>query len=1102
MLYWKVLSYTLFAVSVLGLCAPVSCFPDTLSNPKKLRFERISVDNGLSESGVLCLIQDSQGFLWIGTYDGLNRYDGYEFLVYRPDPHDPHSMSDTGIRALHEDRSGRIWVGTSDGGVNVFDKMTGRFQRYQATPGNPEGLSDNQVRAILEDHRGIVWVGTQNGLNAFDPRTRKFRHYKHDPDDPKSISAGCINVIYEDPDRNLWIGAETGLSRFHRETNSFSNIPHNPTHPLEPDSTGGYDIRYLYFEAPDFLWIGSKRPGLNRLEISTGKINHYLSLCEVYCIHQDRRGNFWVGTDKGLARRFTFISKREKSPSYYFYFDKHSPYDSESLSHNTVFSILEDEGGILWFGTLGGGLSKLYPALQTFTLMRREPENESSLSGNHISAICESKDDILWVGTYKNGLNRVDRKTGQVTRLSLADIIPDSPQGNIVRFLTIDREGYLWMGTGKTGLVRMDQQLEDIQIYRNDINDPESLSEDNVYFIMEDTWGKIWVGTSTKGLNCLNRETGKFKRYRNTPGDFGSISHNRIRHIFEGRDGSLWIGTNRGLNRFDRKKETFVHWEHDPDRPDSLSHNRVTPILEDENGILWVGTDMGLNRFDRATRIFKRYTTKDGLENDAIQAMEFDDRGRLWMSTFKGISMLDPKTDEIRNYNYRDGLQGTEFWFNAGFKNRKGEIFFGGLNGLNFFFPEDIKINRHKPPVVITQLKVMNQTRAMSLGAHNTIDIFLSYKDLFFSISFAGLDYAAPEENVYRYMLEGFDRDWVDIGHSRTAVYTNIDPGRYEFRVKAANNDGVWNERESCVKLIITPPYWRTGWFKALAALTVVTLLLGIYTYRVRLLKIQRENLEELVSERTSELKDEIKERKQIEAALQEARDYLEERVIERTERLRRLTSELSLTEERERRAIATNIHDNISQNLVLSEMKLKQIVKDGLPPEHKPLIRETTELINKISQDVRSLMTELSPPILYDIGLEAALGWLAEQFGEKYGIRTVFINHSERLNIDDDLKTLLFRSVRELMFNVVKHAHANTVTIIISSGDSNITIDVHDNGIGFDVTNFDERSDNLHSFGLFSVRERLLAIGGQLIMESGRQEGVKVTITVPIRKG
>ena len=1087
-----------FHVVSIWLLSALPAYPYQDSN-QSLRFEKISLEKGLSQASILCLLQDSQGFLWLGTYDGLNRYDGYHFLVFKSQPGQAGSLSDNQVRALYEDRFGLLWIGTSGGGLNRYDRKTGRFDYYQHHPKNLSTISSNDVRAIMEDHRGSIWVGTSNGLNHFDRSNGTFTSYHHHPADPSSIVSNQILTIYEDPYKTLWLGTENGLSRFHRESGTFTNFEVAPGEEKRSNKIGGKYVRALYYEEPGYLWIGTERRGLSRLEIATGIIDHYLLSYNVHCIFVDSRNNFWLGTNKGLARRVT-TENNGAEVSYDFVFHTHNPFDPESLSHDEIFSIIEDKSGILWVGTNGSGLCKLNPAVQAFGFWRQVPGSPRSLSGNHVTAVCESPEGVLWVGTYKNGLNRIDRHIGRVTHIPLTRFLPDSPPGNSVRRLMIDHEGYLWIGTGETGLIKTQQDGANFMVYRHDENDDTSLSQDNIYFVFEDSRRNIWVGTSKKGLNKLDRSTGRFTRYTADAHDPDSISHNRVRYIMEDRDGVLWMGTNGGLNRFDPKKETFSHWAYSADNPEGISNNRVTPIMQDDRGLFWVGTDMGLNLFDPQTGIFKHYTKEDGLENDAIQAMEMDHRGRIWMSTFKGISMLDPASGEVRNYNVRDGLQGIEFWINSNFKSSRGEMFFGGMNGMNSFFPEDIKINNHQPQVVVTDFKIMNEFRPIPIATQDGPDIVMSYQDLFFSFGFAALDYAAPEENTYKYMLEGFDRKWVDIGNTRTAVYTNIDPGAYVFKVKAANNDGVWNEQPAELSILITPPFWRTPWFLTLLAFTVTALLIGIYTFRVQSLKAQSERLETLVRERTMALEDEIEERKQIETALQEARDYLEERVIERTERLRRLTSELSLTEERERRAIATNLHDNICQNLALSEIKLRQMKDNGSPLELDSLFMEVRELINQMSVDVRSLMVELSPPILYDIGLIAALNWLTEQFEEKYQVRMHFVCENGMLKMEDDLKILLFRSVRELLFNIVKHAQAKTASVKVESDEFNITIEVRDDGVGFDVTKFDERSDNVYSFGLFSVRERLLAIGGQLDLQSQIGQGVKANITAPVK--
>ena len=830
--------------------------------PMALRFEKVSLEKGLSQTSVLSMVQDAQGFMWFGTYDGLNRYDGNNMRVYKNDLQDPNSISDNGIRVLYEDRSGVLWIGTSNGGLNMYDRNADAFHRFQHDPSRPDSLSSNEIRSMYEDSRGILWIGTTNGLDAFDRQSQTFKHYGYDPDKPDGLRGKVIRAIVEDPGGYLWLGTEGGLHKFDPKSETFLLLRRDTD---DFERLTQKIVNALYFEEPDRLWVALDQEGVYILDITGGELTHRLPTESVFDIFMDSQGILWLGTKSGLARRLE-AQKAAANPSRDgFHFYTHNPLVRESLSHNEIHSIFEDRSGVLWIGTYGDGASKLNPAKQGFSLIRHEPWNPDSLSGNQVISIIEDSQGLLWVGTYYNGLNRLDRKTGVFDHFPMDFFQEYHSANNAVQCMLETRNQTLWFGTRTSGLWRMDRDTGALTRFIHHRDDPTSLSTDNVYDIFEDREAFLWVGTGKKGLNRLDRKTGKFKRFRHDSNNKDSLSNDRVRFITQDSQGYLWIGTNGGLNRFDPQTETFAHWVHDPENPKSISHNRVTPILEDKDGALWVGTDMGLNRFDPQTEIFTRFTIEDGLENDAIQGLLMDDEGRLWMSTFKGISRLNPRTGEVRNFSAADGLQGVEFWMNSFFQSESGEMFFGGLKGLNTFFPKEVLLNHHAPPVVITGFKVMNHPVKLPQNITETREIRLSYKDRFFTFEFAALDFSNPEENRYAYKLEGFDRDWVEAGTARTATYTNLDQGDFTFRVRAANSDGVWNKEGASVRVIITPPFWKTWWFRTLAVLTFLFLTVGLFGLRFRSLRKQKDRLDELVEIRTSELEEEIGERKRIE---------------------------------------------------------------------------------------------------------------------------------------------------------------------------------------------------------------------------------------------
>ncbi|MBX3057193.1 MAG: response regulator [Anaerolineae bacterium] len=832
--------------------------------PPDLKFTHLSLEEGLSQTTVITILQDSRGFMWFGTQDGLNRYDGYNFVVYRNDPNDLNSLGDNRIRAIVEDSSGMLWIATEAGGLNKYDPDTDTFTRYRHDPDNPNSLKNNKVWNIWQSEAGIFWLYMDEGwLTQFDPKSETFIHYQFVPPELTNLATGQnIKALYQDKTGIIWLSNEVdGLVSFNPGTGRFTYFFHDPE---DATTIGPGEVLNVDEDNAGNLWVSTEGGGLNLLDRQSGQFTHFLyDPDDPYSIsdntsrqvYQDRTGTYWVATAKGLnlfdPRTGQFI-RYQKDPT--------NPY---TLSDDNIDALYEDRGGVLWLGTNGGGVNKLDLEGIQFTHYRNLPDNPNSLSTSYIYSIYEDKDGILWVGGDDGALNRFDRANNQVTRYE-----PDAANPNAlneswsVSAIYEDSTGVLWVGTFVGGLHTFDRKTEQFQRYLHNPNEPHSITSDIILAINEDSAGTLWIGVDGGGLNRFDRQTGGFHHYLPDLSDPNNARPGTVRGIYEDRFGFLWLTSwIEGLTRFDPKTEQFVNYRHDPNNPQSLGRGEVYVVHEDQEGALWIGTGSGLDKFGRQTEIFHHYTEKDGLPNSVIYAIMEDAAGNLWVSTNKGVSKFDPRAETFHNYNVFDGLQSDEFNQNAFFQSKSGEMFFGGINGVNAFYPEQITDNPYRPPVILTDFQLFNQSVAIGKDSilqraiWNTDHITLNHDQDVFSFAFAALSYAAPEENRYRYKLEGFDDEWSEVDATRRfATYTSLPPGDYTFRVQGSNKDGVWNEEGVSLSMTITPPWWETWWLRTLVGLTIVGLVVAGYSYRVRSLRRRTIELELQVAERTYEL--------------------------------------------------------------------------------------------------------------------------------------------------------------------------------------------------------------------------------------------------------
>lgn len=814
-----------------------------------LRFEHLTIDDGLSQNAGLSLLQDRQGYLWIGTQDGLNRYDGYNLTQFRHDPENPNSLGHNGIIALFQDKAGILWVGTWGGGLNRYDPNTGQFTRYTPDPANPASLGHPVVTDITQDENGIFWIGTLGGLERFDPATGLFTHFRHNPSDPASLGSDAISVIVPAGDGKLWIGTGAfgtpgaGLNLFDPATGQAQRFP------TSGECLASPNISDILPDSQGNLWIalggyGVPGGGLDRYNPQTGACAHFdnartfnnqITDNNLTDLAFDRDGALWITSwSSGVWRM---------APNGEFIGIHHNQADPESLSNDNTFSVLPDRSGVIWIGTLSAGINKLTLDTLQFRTYRNDASNPHSLPSNHVGSFAQTSDGTLWVGTWENGLARFDPASGVFTLFKHDPAQAGSLSSDLVMSLHADPDGTLWVGTLGGGLNHFDPQSGLFTRYQNDPANPASLLENQVTNLTRDPAGRLWVGNFA-GLSRLDPGAADFVNYP-MPAPIT---------CFKMIGDELWMGTwGGGVGRLDLSdpasldpaKAAFSTLKNDPANPNSLSQNGVWSIAQSSDGLVWLATEGGLNSYNLQTGEFKIYTAKDGLRNTTILGILQDQDGFLWLTTNNGLAKFDPQTETFQIYDKSDGLQGNEFNSNAYFQAQNGEFYVGGVGGFSVFDPRKLRQNDAPPPVVITDFSVFNTPQPFNPAE----TIRLNYDQNFISFEFAALDFQAPHKNQYTYRLEGFDKDWVQAGTRNYASYTNLPGGEYTFHVRAANSDGIWNETGAAIKLTVAPPFWQTWPFQVGLLLGVVSLVVIGFQWRVRAVREQNAQLQQMVGE-------------------------------------------------------------------------------------------------------------------------------------------------------------------------------------------------------------------------------------------------------------
>ena len=843
-----------------------------------MHFVRFGGDAGLSPGGVMAILQDRQGFLWLGTEDGLDRYDGYELQHHVHDRTHPGSLSNNWVSGLVEDAEGTLWVSTDGGGV-VGLNQTGSFEELPTIGGNPPVGSQEKVRVARFDRHGGMWLGTRdNGLVNIDRTHRSMRRFRHDVDDEASLSSDSVFSVLEDGSGTIWVGTSSGLDRLDPKT---GHVERQATllAKLPGQQRGDVQINSLLEDAHGNLWVATNA-GLVRREHDSGTLSMFknrpgdarsLPGDRVQALLEDDARRLWIGTSSGLA---LYDGNGDSFAAYH-----HDPVDSTSLPDDNVISLFEDRGGLLWVGTKTGGVAKWNSRSWSFGHHAGGDGEHSSES--NVAAFAQDAAGSIWIANLGTGIDVTDRVHGST--LHYRHVAGDSASlpDDRVTALLFDHQDTLWVGTMTAGLSRFDRHTQKFTTYRHDPNDPGSLGAPGVMSLLEDSSGRIWVGTYGGGLSLLNAATGRFTRYVTDPANSESLSSDRATALAEDRSGRIWIGTDGGgLCLLDPISGRFTRFAHEPRNPHSLSANTVYAIRVDQRGQVWVGTRGGGldeilgSALEPAAIRFRNFSEPEGLPNTTIYGIETGPGGRLWLSTNRGLSRLDPNSHEVRNFRAAHGLQGDEFNFGAHFRSRESELYFGGPHGYNAFFPDRLQFDDSPPPVVLTSFLKFNEAAPTAVLPERLRAIDLGYRDDIVTFEFAALDFASPENNRYRYMLEGFDKGWVDAGSKHRVTYTNLAGGNYTFRVRAANSDGKWNEAGLAIPLVVQPPPWASKPAYVLYALALGLLIFAVWNQQHKKLRREARYAQRLmqdVRDRTAELAERNEELERVNRQLKEA---------------------------------------------------------------------------------------------------------------------------------------------------------------------------------------------------------------------------------------
>jgi signal transduction histidine kinase/ligand-binding sensor domain-containing protein/DNA-binding response OmpR family regulator len=1059
-----------------------------------IRFQKLTINEGLSQNVVFSITQDSDGFMWFATKDGLNKYDGYSFSIYQHDPSDKKTVASNYISTLFTDKNGRLWVGTLNGVLHLYSKETNDFQRIYLPLAAEMSKNSNEITTIAQDKNGTIWVGTKNnGIFKVPFENEKFNfgssvQIKRNPT-TTNLSANSITKLLIDDQNILWIATTNGLTRMDIKKETFLRYYFDVQHKSTIGEKKEFGIGYLVQDEASNLWLGSPS-GLihfNTKNFSYDFYPHHLSIFRygwgsINSIVADKDENLWLATPAELMR---FDIKKKTYESF-----KNDPLRPESLNYNSISSLFIDHSNILWVGTTGMGINYYDPKSNRFGKLNRKEFLNSRIPGFSVNAIVEENDRFVWIGAEV--LYRWDRKTGELKSFESSSNNLKNFGNTRVSSLKKTKDNMIWICSTE-GLFRYTPKTQEVKLFTYEKNNPNSLPSVGASSLFESKTGTLWVLSKNHLSKMIDVASGTFKNYNYK--SVTNVEPNFLDHsyIYEDEKNNLWIATKDGLLVFNPENESFHTYKNNPENATSISNNSVNTICPDPyhpSEFLWIGTSSGLNLFDKKKQTFTNFTQKDGLPNNVIYGILTDANNNLWLSTNKGISKFNSKEKKFRNYDIYDGLQSNEFNTGAFYKSDKGELFFGGISGLNYFFPEQIKDNPYLPSVAITGIKVFSESKTNK--THTAIkDITSRYDNLKFThrdniivFEFASLDFSAISKNNFAFKLENFNDSWIYNNTNRSATFTNLPPGKYIFKVKGTNNDGIWNEKETTLAFQVLPHWTGTWWAYSSYFILLLFALYLIRNYELRRLKLKAKIQADTKENETLRNLDQLK-----------------------TQFFTNISHEL--------RTPLTLIRGNIEQALeehhpINTRRQLSQIEQNT-----NQLLRLINQLLDISKLEAGEMQLNNAPhdivPFIHN------LVHSIESICEIKGITVRFISESPSLYAQYD-EEKMEKVIMNLLSNAVKFSNENgTIEVSVATRNSKfLVIKVSDTGIGikpsaiphifnrfYQADNSDTKKFEGTGIGLTLVKELIELHNGQIKVVSNEnktnKKGTTFEIEIPI---